>query len=226
MTPRRSRPTRDPDRRPTPPKHPGFAQFPLDVDTDVCARCRALVPATEFARMKHQEWDQRIDAAVAWLATNALTEQVTKLVDPGSPPGPGSAPTPGAGAAGGRAGDAPAGRGPAPGKTSVAAGRQAPALARGDPGKAATDSTSPTARGGSRTTDTSASVSGAATPGIKSPPTPSGDATGHGGVEGANVPPGPVSLGPGGTRRAGRGDAREKLAPAGPDPDDDPWYKP
>jgi hypothetical protein len=33
MTPRRSRPSRDPDRRPTPPKHPGFAQFHLDIDT-------------------------------------------------------------------------------------------------------------------------------------------------------------------------------------------------
>jgi hypothetical protein len=199
VTPRRSRPTRDPDRRPTPPKHPGFAQFPLDVDTDVCARCRALIPATELARMKHQEWDERIDAAVAWLATSALTEQLTKMVDPGPPPGSGSAPMPGAGAAGGGTGDASAGRGPAPGTTSGVG--EAGVMAY--PGRSQQD---PAGRGPVGAAERPA-------PGTKTPPTPSPevrDEAGRGGVEGANqstVPPDPIPPGPGGAN-----------------PDDDPWW--
>jgi hypothetical protein len=201
MSRRRSRPSRDPDRRPTPPKHPGFAQFPLDVDTDVCVRCKALVPATDLARIKHQERDEQIDAAVAWLATTALTEQLSKTAGSGSTPqDPGSAPPSEAGTAGGGGRDGPTGRGPA------------------------SDTTSPTARGGARPTGPREPAgSGAATPGSKSPPTPPQEAPlSRGGVEGANVPPGsqsPSPPGPGGTNGAGRGVNLGKVAPAGTDPE-------
>jgi hypothetical protein len=228
MSRRRSRPSRDPDRRPTPPRHPGFAQFPLDVDTDVCALCRALVPATELARMKHQEWDQRIVALLTMAATIALTEQVSKTAGSGSTPqDPGSAPPSGGGdpRIGGQLapGSADAST-PTPDSTSEAGpagggGRDGP-TGRGP----ASDTTSPTARGGARPTGPREPAgSGAATPGSKSPPTPSQEAPlSRGGVEGANVPPGsqsPSPPGPGGTNGAGRGVNLGKVAPAGTDPE-------
>jgi hypothetical protein len=84
----------DPDRRRPAPPHPGFAQLPLDVDSDVCRLCRALVPATELARARHVEWD----AKVVMVATVALTSQLSGSVAPPKAPAdpdpPSSPPTP------------------------------------------------------------------------------------------------------------------------------------
>jgi hypothetical protein len=99
---------RDPDRRRPAPPHPGYAQFPLDIDTDVCWLCRALVPATEFARAKHAERDQKIEALLVMMATINVSSQ---LSDPApGPPGAGSDQTSGAAVRPERTSPAPQGR--------------------------------------------------------------------------------------------------------------------
>ena len=67
----------DPDRSPP----PRFWPFPIDIDTSVCSRCSAMIPATDKAQEIHAGHHREIDWLTARTGTIPSTAQ---LSDPGS----------------------------------------------------------------------------------------------------------------------------------------------
>ena len=63
----------DPDRSPP----PRFWPFPIDIDTSVCDRCSAMVPATDKAQTQHTDHHRQVDALAAGFASAALANQLS-----------------------------------------------------------------------------------------------------------------------------------------------------
>ena len=55
-----SRPTLDPDYRPSDRELTGDGFWPAPVS--VCGRCSAMLPATDTARRKHRQFHEQVDA--------------------------------------------------------------------------------------------------------------------------------------------------------------------
>lgn len=66
----------DPDRRLPAPR---FWPFPIDIDTSVCSRCSAMVPATPKAQQGHTDHHWEIDGLATMAATINVTSKLSGL---------------------------------------------------------------------------------------------------------------------------------------------------